>query len=123
MRTSTHDVLHLVHPRRVPLSTIMQTLALRFGAPLVLYSAWLSALETDLTKGRNEQEAASHNPALRLIEFFRSYAHSGDIGTEPLLSTVEAQKSSSWLRNPTLKQIDDKDVDQWLQYWIFFKYK
>jgi thioester reductase-like protein len=123
MRFSSAQFVHLVHPRPVPWSTVFGAFCSLLAIPLVPYSKWLSRLEGSsqaitTASAKAPTEALKNNPALRLIEFFRSdvmgLASAKGI---PLLSLDEAQKASETLRGDKLAQLGIEDVKRWIDYW------
>lgn len=111
------DYLHLAHPNPVPISSILQSLASTLSIPLVPYSEWLAKLEV---AAANLGSGSNDNPAVSLLEFFRSR---GDIVDEDvkeamfgtLLATTRATALAPTLRS--LPQLRSEDVGQWVAYW------
>lgn len=44
MSSSSHDIVHLVHPRPVRLRTLLGAAAAELGVPLLPYNVWLDRL-------------------------------------------------------------------------------
>lgn len=85
---------------------------------------WLDRLEADLADpSRTEVEAATANPALRLISMFRPFRNGVDLFEAreamglPKLLTTEAVKYSPALRRDTLEPLGHSDALRWVQYW------
>ena len=124
MLDANKGVLHLVHPLPAPWNTLASTFADLLEIPLVSYDEWLKALErrvVDVESSPLEVEMAYlHNPALRLIDFFRSVsANVSSEDLEPLgiakLSSENAQSSSLALR--LAHCMGKSDVRLWLSFW------
>ncbi|OBZ79958.1 L-aminoadipate-semialdehyde dehydrogenase large subunit [Grifola frondosa] len=126
MRNSPVPVLHLVHPKPVPWSTIFQYVANTYNIPLVSYTAWLDLLEEsnkELEKGEVlTKEVANQNPALLLLDFFRAIGSVGDDAySEAMglarLSVAEAQRVCRGLKDENIVPLGAEDVGRWLAYW------
>lgn len=120
MRDSDRFILHLVHPRPVPWSSLMEPIARALEVPLVTYSHWFSALEACLhDTSLSEIEQMRSNPALRLLNFFRNADLSGE-DKEPLgvarLATDQAVQISATL-NSGIKQLGGQDANNWVEAW------
>ena len=92
--------------------------------PLVPYAEWLDRLEADLANpSRSEVEAATANPALRLIDMFRAYRNGAPKSEAreamgvPKLQTSQAVKASPALRKENLSPLGKEDALRWLRYW------
>lgn len=74
-----------------------------------------------LNKSNNFHGAGEGNPALRIIDFFRSASTNGDQATEAMgmsrLDLTQAMQASPTLRDGELRQIGTSDVEGWLAYW------
>ncbi|EJD40551.1 acetyl-CoA synthetase-like protein [Auricularia subglabra TFB-10046 SS5] len=107
-------ILHLVHPRPIPWSTVLATFSKDTGAPLMPWSEWIARLAAYGAKGA---DAARDVPALRLLEFWRSFGEGGLSGMSSmeLIATDQAEGVS-----PTLKDmapLSAADAGKWLAYW------
>ncbi|PIL37207.1 hypothetical protein GSI_00900 [Ganoderma sinense ZZ0214-1] len=117
MRSSPESILHLVHPRPIPWHDLITPMAQELGVPLAPYTTWLAALESSGSVEGSEGDATRENPALRLLDFFRSFA----LGNEkpPLglwqLATSKAVNASETLAN--MPQIGEADVRRWVAAW------
>ncbi|KAH9943386.1 acetyl-CoA synthetase-like protein [Epithele typhae] len=114
MRRSPAPFLHLVHPRPVPWRTLVVPIASALAAPLVPYADWLAALELSGA----DADAASANPALRLLDFFRSRAAVRE-GREPL-GTAILDTGRACEASPTLKDMSPlttEDAERWVAAW------
>ncbi|KAJ7659561.1 hypothetical protein DFH06DRAFT_1044174 [Mycena polygramma] len=113
MRGSEERYMHLTHPSPVPMADILSAQAKLLGIPLVPYSQWLESLET----AASQESAASVNPGVRLIHFFRSYREVGP-EEEPFfpafLSNTVAVENSPSLQS--LAPLTAQDVEGWTAY-------
>jgi hypothetical protein len=102
----------------VPWGTIFDAFSALLGVPLVPYSVWLARLEESGKATREKNDDLRNNPALRIIELFRtdSMGIASARGIS-LLSIDEAQKVSETLRDDNLPQLGIEDVKRWLDYW------
>jgi hypothetical protein len=111
-RNVPQGVLHLVHPRPVPLELIARMLATELNLPLCPYTEWLGDLETqvhDVDMGDRDL------PALRLLDFFRSMSRRWEEASEPVLLCTNAVESSVSLRN--VAPLNAVDVQRWIGHW------
>ncbi|THH28009.1 hypothetical protein EUX98_g6169 [Antrodiella citrinella] len=73
MRNSPEAMLHLVHPRPVTWSQVMEPISRALRLPIVPYSEWLNRLQNSGDKEGNsaasEVQLLQVNPALMLIDF------------------------------------------------------
>ena len=122
LRKSAAPILHLANPHRVPWSTITEPLAKTLNLPTLPYHEWLDLLEksgADLDAD-SEIEGLRVNPALRILEFFRSGKdEKSPKSTEalglPLLDISNALQDTPSLAS--LAPIGQGDLDLWLTYW------
>ncbi|KAF8488261.1 acetyl-CoA synthetase-like protein [Gautieria morchelliformis] len=118
MRNADHRYLHLVHPKPVEWSDIFMTAANILQLPLIPYTEWLSRLEALQRSGR---DPADSNPALRLLDFFRSGSELLPDGSgryqrfTPSLQSSYACQVSATLAN--VDCLDKRCIEQWLGYW------
>ena len=114
MRSSADPILHLVHPRPIPWKSLITPIAQELKATLVPYVEWLTALE--IVAERNA-ETARENPALRLLDFFRSSAPAKT--RTPLglyqLETKKAVGASETLAS--MPELGEADVKRWVTAW------
>ncbi|KAF9505928.1 hypothetical protein BS47DRAFT_1322053 [Hydnum rufescens UP504] len=123
-RNSQAQTVHLAHPSPVPWTDLFSPIAASLGVPLVPYADWLARLEADLADtSRSEVEAATNNPALRLISMFRPFQQ-GSVttgGREAMgvarLQTTEAVKASPALRSENLAPLGARDALAWVRFW------
>ncbi|KAK0497789.1 hypothetical protein EDD18DRAFT_1159316 [Armillaria luteobubalina] len=117
LRLSKYRYIHLLHPRPVAASILLQRVSSTLRIPLVPYSQWIGAIEKTY-QNQESDRAASETPALRLLEFFRSQGGSdtnnGEAFGFPSLQTTNLEQSVT-LEN--LRQLGIEDVDKWLNYW------
>ncbi|KAJ7909506.1 male sterility protein-domain-containing protein [Mycena leptocephala] len=92
VRNSRERYMHLIHPHPVPMADILSPLSKILGLPLVPYSQWLESLEA---ASLLEMEA-SINPAVHLLDFFRSYS-AAESEQELLSNTVALESAPSLL--------------------------
>lgn len=118
MRNSDELFLNLTHPNPTPASPIFEALADILNLPLVTYSEWLVALEASI-RAPNGREAL-RNPALILLDFYRSACNSADSPSE-VFGSVPVATSRAMQAAPNLchvlKQLSRKDVESWVHYW------
>lgn len=120
-------VLHLVHPQPVPWSRLMDDFSRLLKIPVVSYTEWLTILEdasaaldnvsTDTAKIDGTLRT---NPALRLLDFFRTAKqHIGNSHMEPLgiamLENIKAVEASMTLKGAEL--IGTGNVEKWVKFW------
>lgn len=127
LRRSTAPVLHLANPHPVPWSKISEQLSKTLDLPIIPYFDWLDLLEKSGANlnAKSEVEALRVNPALRILEFFRSEKHekspkSTEALGPPLLDITRAQKDS--LSLGTIAPIGSDAVAAWLAYWKRVEY-
>ncbi|PBK71685.1 acetyl-CoA synthetase-like protein [Armillaria solidipes] len=117
LRLSKCRYIHLLHPRPVTASIILQRVSSALRIPLVPYSQWIGAIE-QTSQNEGSDRAASETPALQLLEFFRSQGsgntNNGEAFGFPSLQTTNLEQSAT-LGN--LRQLGIEDVDKWLNYW------
>ncbi|KAG8908187.1 hypothetical protein FRB99_008730 [Tulasnella sp. 403] len=122
MRDSEADVLHLAHPRPVAWTEVFGPISKALGVPLVSYDEWLRKLDESLGSAPSEVEAAKENPALRLIDFFRSN-NAGtpppgrEAGGLPKLATDIAVQVAPCLTEEQLPPLSERDALSWVEYW------
>ncbi|KAF8580393.1 acetyl-CoA synthetase-like protein [Ramaria rubella] len=118
-RLSRSQYLHLTHPHPVPWATVFSVFASMLHVPLVPWEEWVIMLETDTT-------GPESNPAVHLLDFFRSASSKPMQGREalgsPLLDLTEALKASPTLVNPSLPHISEIDAENWIKYWKHSRY-
>lgn len=115
MRNSDHPVLHLIHPKPVSWSSLIQPIASELRVPLVSYEQWLRLLQ-DCGHDSIEVEHLRQNPALRLLEFYRHAPVNED--REPLgvarLSFERALEVSPALN---MAALGSDHVHSWIAAW------
>ncbi|CDO73877.1 hypothetical protein BN946_scf185016.g34 [Trametes cinnabarina] len=121
MRYSPEPFLHLVHPHPVSWHEIIAPIAVELAVPLVSYEEWVSALQNCVNRGdTDEVELMKANPALRLLDFFKTLKEGqGSAHREPLgmvyLSTEKSTKVSETLAH--LPQLDAECAKKWVAAW------
>jgi hypothetical protein len=123
-RFATVGTVHLAHPYPASWTDVFSHIATALRVPLVPYAEWLDRLEADLAApSRSEVEAATANPALRLIDMFRAYRNGAPRSEAreamgvPKLQTTQAVKTSPALRRENLSPLGKEDALKWLRYW------
>ncbi|KAI1786493.1 acetyl-CoA synthetase-like protein [Ganoderma leucocontextum] len=114
MRSSPESILHLVHPRPISWHDLIAPIAQELEVPLVPYATWLAALESS---AEGSLDAARENPALRLLDFFRSSAEGNEkppLGLWRLATKKAVEASETLARMP---QLEEADVRRWVAAW------
>jgi hypothetical protein len=102
----------LTHPKSVSWDFVFAYIARILGVPLVPYSQWFKHLESS-----ESEQAVKQNPALRLLEFYRSIntnAGLRDVLFRKVITDI-AENASPALRDANALREDD--VQKWLNYW------
>ncbi|KAJ6483684.1 hypothetical protein DFH09DRAFT_1211912 [Mycena vulgaris] len=113
MRDSHLRYMHITHPHPVPMADILSQLSGLLDLPLVSYSVWLESLEA----ASSQETGASVNPAVRLLDFFRSYrevAPKQEAFFPALLSNTAAINAARSLAS--LSHLSTQDVEGWTAY-------
>lgn len=113
MQDSPDRYLHISHPNPVPMEDILSPLSEILGIPLVPYSVWLESLEA----AASQEAGAAVNPAVRLIDFFRSYRETTvekEAFFPAALSNTVAIKAAPSLQSVAL--LSTKDAEGWTSY-------
>lgn len=107
--------------------------------PIISFTEWYSRLEARVVNASDSElekivsclcydnQGGKYNnneqPALRLLEFFRSLAHSIDsnptavpLGPLPRFETTKMEQMSSAVANAN--QLTSEDARRWVTYWI-----
>ena len=120
------DVLHLVHPKPTPWSSIIKAFSRELGLPTSSFSEWLERLENAYTNMQNESSDAAaverylrENPALSLINYFRNKKQANGPFAESFriaeIGNNNAVEASQALREA--EAINDDSVRRWVSYW------
>ncbi|GLB41023.1 putative acetyl-CoA synthetase-like protein [Lyophyllum shimeji] len=124
MRNSHAMFLHLVHPSATPWSQLFKHISELLDIPLVSYATWLAALEASESSadGKAPNAKSVANPALRLLDFFKSADKSlpsdeADAFGFPRLSTKVAALVAPSFGSANLLPLGRSDVESWLGYW------
>ncbi|KAK0463111.1 uncharacterized protein EV420DRAFT_1618923 [Desarmillaria tabescens] len=117
LRLSKHRYIHLLHPKPLAASIILQHVSSALSIPLIPYSQWIGAIE-QTPQEEGSHRVTSETPAVRLLEFF-CFQGSGDTNNReafgfPSLQTTNLGQTAI-LGN--LRQLGIEDVDKWLDYW------
>ena len=126
-------IVHLVHPKPVSLSSVMQIVSDELSVPTVPYEQWLRTLEGigKSSSGHDgssfESQAVIDFPALRLLDFYRrvgsvtrSKSDDKNVGEAfglPCLSISRALTLSPTLSDNDVEMLGENDVKRWLAYW------
>ncbi|KAA1470564.1 acetyl-CoA synthetase-like protein [Dentipellis sp. KUC8613] len=123
-RHSSSEIVHLIHPRPVPWSTVFRAFSSALNIPLIPYADWIARLDKSAEGVRPfaDTNEFSNNPALRLLDWFHSaWSDNSAEATEalgfPKLQTVNAKLASPTLADENLAQVGEKDVLSWVGYW------
>ncbi|KAF9544259.1 acetyl-CoA synthetase-like protein [Agrocybe pediades] len=124
--SGSSTIVHLVHPRPVPWSTLASVLAQELSVPLVHYSEWLEKLESMAKEKEKISDSditgvGAHGiHALRLLDFYRSLISKMDQGGNafglPRLSCTQAVKLSDTLSSG-ISPLGEEAVRSWLGFW------
>lgn len=122
MAEANAPYLHLVHPRPVKWSTIMEPMAKTLDLPIVSYDEWVTRLEKsgDGLTADEEVEVMRLNPALKVIDTFiqgRATTSSPEAMGLPQLAVTQAEKVSPSLAAERLPQLTVQDALRWVAYW------
>lgn len=127
LRNAQPFVIHLAHPYPVNWTFLFTSFSSILRLPLVPYSQWLEKLELSAADHyATEQERASLNPALRLLNFFRAALISnsategeGNLGIEALglrkMDLKNSVEGSDILKGA--RKLSESDVRLWVTYW------
>ncbi|KAG6902731.1 hypothetical protein C0995_012395 [Termitomyces sp. Mi166 len=117
--------LNLVHPRPVQQSVIIRSIKkaiaeiLGHDLKLIPLNQWFRILEERAENAT--AETWTDIPAIKLLEFFRSYASDSaaqsEAGGLPILSTEKVQRISRFMSPEKLQQIGDDEAKLWVSYW------
>lgn len=115
MRNSSSEILHLSHPKPTAWNVLFKYIATTLNVDLVPYADWLARLQASET-----HKAVGQNPALRLLDFYKSVPTDTD-STEaaglPKLVTDAARKASPALADGNLQPVGPEEAQKWLNYW------
>lgn len=121
MRNSSIPVLHLAHPRPVLASTIFSVFSEKLSLPLISFSEWVGKLEQSSADFKQGQEAdvAAQNPALRMLDFFKSgvSAPNCEAFGAPRMDLSHAAKTAASLHGDRLPQLGLEDALAWMSSW------
>lgn len=115
MRFSEQNFLHLVHPNPVAWDDIFRHISRALDVPLVEYEEWLEKLE----ESYKADMAFADNPALHLLDFFRTVniplasADSEALGFPRLETRITVEIAPSM----NCDSLGQRDVDAWVGYW------
>ncbi|KAF8581951.1 hypothetical protein K439DRAFT_1662052 [Ramaria rubella] len=121
LRHTSSQFVHLVHPRPVPWTTVIQHVADALHVPVIPYDEWLRRLEAS----PRTNDALHRNPALHLIDFYRVSSTPKDaarvesreaMGLAMYETKISAREAPS-LAPAHLPQLGKSDVNQWIGYW------
>ncbi|KAJ7210990.1 hypothetical protein C8J57DRAFT_1400321 [Mycena rebaudengoi] len=113
MHGSQERYAHIIHPHPVPMTHILSPVSRILDIPLVPYSDWLESLD----KTASHESEASANPAVRLIDFFRTYrevAPDQEAFFPAVLSTTVSIRTAPSLASAAA--LTAQDVEVWTAY-------
>lgn len=130
----SNETLHIVHPRPVRWSTVIEPIAQQLGVPLVPYDEWFSRLESSANDYESHSNPRSKAPnkyggelsALRLVDFYRlgsseskERSRSGmeSMGLIVKVATQKGANASPSLTPGACPQISLEDIERWMEYW------
>ncbi|EPS94433.1 hypothetical protein FOMPIDRAFT_1038850 [Fomitopsis schrenkii] len=96
------DIIHLIHPRPVPWSSLAVTTTQELDVALVPYNEWVLKLEALSASGQSEVELLRTDDNAQALNF-------------PSLSVTRATQLCPTLRETT--PLGANDVKRWLDYW------
>lgn len=112
--------MHLVHPRPVPLSSVMSAFCQCLHLPACDYAEWLSELERRAGDSAHKPDMNAL-PALKALDFFRSLKEveqrNTSFGAACCDNSVDASRA---LREAA--QLTEADVREWVEYWKSVEY-
>lgn len=115
------SVVHVVHPRPVCWSTIMEPLADILKVPLVPYKEWLSKLENVAANSSLQDRLSSRYSAVKLLAFFQQGLHrpagTESMGLMPRVTMENGVRASATLGSSVLPQLGRRNVKLWVEYW------
>ncbi|KDQ13755.1 hypothetical protein BOTBODRAFT_160018 [Botryobasidium botryosum FD-172 SS1] len=122
LRNSAQTTHNLVHPRPVSWASLFDAFAASLGVQLVPFPEWFSRLEGSFKLEESEIELTKRNPALALLDHFRSLVSArGRPGEEvfgmPRLEMAKTVGEAGSLREENLARLGGEDVERWLNYW------
>lgn len=111
---TSHEFLHVVHPRPVQLHALMELLAGVLGLPQCTYATWILKLEAEAQGRRLNADTIHRLPALKAFDFFRGLRDTADAFEVPVECTNAMRASPSLCAVP---QLGEDDVKRWVGYW------
>ncbi|KAH6902753.1 male sterility protein-domain-containing protein [Coprinopsis sp. MPI-PUGE-AT-0042] len=119
-----HQVVHLVHPRPVPLQDIAQAIAQELDLPVVPFPEWFKVLHTLINEsGKDLKTLAKTFPLIRTIPLIEPLmmraTHAAplvDATAVPMLDMSNALRMSPTLRDPAIPRLNRKVVRNWLRH-------
>ncbi|KAF8576894.1 acetyl-CoA synthetase-like protein [Ramaria rubella] len=121
LRHTSSQFVHLVHPRPVPWTSVIQHVADNLHVPVIPYEEWLSRLKVS----PRTDDALHRNPALHLIDFYQFSTTPKDfarlssreaMGVAMFETKISATEAPS-LAPARLWQLGKCDVNKWIGYW------
>ena len=110
---------HVINPHDASWPNLIGCIQEHFGADLLIVplATWIEALDRSSIEGDSNEKIA-HNPALRLLQWFKGLAHEQPSSRAPSrLSTHMATKLSLGMRD--LRPVSEQWMDLWLRQWKF----
>lgn len=126
MQDTFNETLHVIHPRPVPWSKVMEPIASMLGVPLVPYAEWFARLQHS---GRDinsplalDEHLHGSISALKLVDFYRlglktpsQRANTESMGLLPKVAFEKGVLTSASLKNAPEISVDE--VEKWIEYW------
>jgi len=119
LRHASGIFVHLVHPRPVLWRDIIDTVATIICVPVIPYDEWLKRLEAV----PKTSEVLKNNPALYLLDFYRSAApprDKADVGSREAMGLASYATANTARDSPSLDhlpQLSRDEVVRWIDYW------
>lgn len=112
---------NIVHPRPITWNAVIKWVAEQLGVPIIPYSEWLARLEA----APRTSETLVTNPALHLLDFYRSAIPGSDrkdLHDSEAMGIANYETTNTIINAPTLRpghlpQLTRDDVCRWIQYW------
>ncbi|KIY72606.1 NAD(P)-binding protein [Cylindrobasidium torrendii FP15055 ss-10] len=108
--TAAAEVVHIVHPRPIPLESFFEMCGNFLGLPLISLSSWLDQLQLAPESQRDAYPAYKVFPVLKFMEVF------GTRGYFPGMVVERGPALSKTMRE--VEALNAVNVRGWLQYWI-----
>ncbi|KAF8579177.1 acetyl-CoA synthetase-like protein [Ramaria rubella] len=120
IRDSGVPYIHLRNPRPIPWHTVFDAFSKILGVRLVSYDEWLCHLTNkneELELGIVDARVTSDNPALQLLEFYRSIGQNKGPITTPMDMSQALQLCHSLNKPELTSALSEEEVRKWVLYW------